>query len=359
MAIKSHIVTEREANPRLAVEKELRELRNANRLAIHMNENCNDAKYGFSKKTWKWFKTPPEDILVEISRSRHGKTTLPLLSMSLLPAKQKAIKPYWAGNEYAIKTYGYLVDLRQEQRHPPRVVGGHETNIQSFNDPFAKKFLASYLANHELFEEDMQKLMHKPAQWMRACGDPVKGAKVTNTLLDRLGACYSTQKRFVRTVGNKPNLFMHNEIIVAASKEHIRAIAIPIYDKSFAVAKSAYAPMATLIGALVGLSHLNQNPQINLPVVMYHMEKTDGIEIGDITYLGHGRKELFEIALQSIKELQAIEAIQQDVDRTYERECLESATIETLGIEIDKPLSEQKARVVELKKQWVKGSLNL
>ena len=264
MAIKSHIVTEREANPRLAVEKELRELRNANRLAIHMNENCNDAKYGFSKKTWKWFKTPPEDILVEISRSRHGKTTLPLLSMSLLPAKQKAIKPYWAGNEYAI-----------------------------------------------------------------------------------------------RTVGNKPNLFMHNEIIVAASKEHIRAIAIPIYDKSFAVAKSAYAPMATLIGALVGLSHLNQNPQINLPVVMYHMEKTDGIEIGDITYLGHGRKELFEIALQSIKELQAIEAIQQDVDRTYERECLESATIETLGIEIDKPLSEQKARVVELKKQWVKGSLNL
>jgi hypothetical protein len=148
-------------------------------------------------------------------------------------------------------------------------------------------------------------------------------------------------------------MLTHNEILVAASSEHVAAVCLPYCaaaEKDFAW----YAPLARLTAAIAGMQHANEG--IDLPVVLYHVEdKSMGTStVGQCEYVAQGKAECLEVALKAIEELQKNDMLKacdwmdwhhhMRAEAT-KRENLEYQVRSQFGIELNEPLTTQQPAI--------------
>jgi len=334
---------------------ELSELQNAHRLAIHTWEN--QEHYAFPEFSWDALhKHPARDI-----QKRLFDNTMPVVSMSLLPRQESGIslRPYniFAGD---VRYGSYLIDMSQDQRTPPRVMRALERGLVSGTSVSHKKLKLRMHSRcsalndfYEGFGEDESKL--------RLAIAGRQGSHHTNTQLDALGSYYDwlgqlePKDRHISSLSlflnDEQTIADFNEILVAASTSHIKAIAIPFmqdakHDQEW------YPPAQKLAGAIAGLQHLRKG--IDLPVVYYHVTPLDQHtnHQGQCTYLAQGEAELITAALTACKELEKQHIVGEPADSPTMRDVKQEIGFEPLrdavkellnGLDIEQPLAAQHA----------------
>ena len=285
-----------------AVEQHLTALRQANRLAIHMVETPNDAPtYHVHSKTLDHLNAIPADMID--AHLKAGKKSL--FSMSLLPNNNTVgLCPYMV-REGTPTNYGYLFDLSQTQPHPPKVVRAHPYGLVSGPDRRQKNLQLTYSSLNNAPEALRTFYMHyllkdndrEGRELLKDIGGQ-NGSALTEQQLDLLAAEYNKpdDERFQALPMLRLEIADYNEILVAASPQHISAITVPYYEQRLdPQERSWYLAQQRLQAALVGLDHLAQG--INLPVVMYSVNRKPG----HITFIGQTREELTQVALTSLQ----------------------------------------------------------
>lgn len=266
----------------------LERLRAQHRLAIHGFEGKDSLHNGEAAKHKTFV---PENTYYRLFHN--GKfgmeklvksNSLHLHSMTLVPSPDscKSVRPF------EMHPFGdnlvYLFDLSTDKKDPARVlrvfkgdgITGWESTTKQFHmfKPTEIHGLDALYAGH-----DKQSLVNAVMK------DPSLGGKQ----LDCLGKMLEADK--------KPEIMGLNELLVAATPEHIAAIAVPLEE--WESAHQPYAKtVAKLTGAMSGLEHAKKG--IDLPVVYYHI---DGPEQGKCSYLAHGKKECEEVAYSAVREL--------------------------------------------------------
>jgi hypothetical protein len=321
-------------------ERYLSDVRDRKRLAMHVCEEQRHFKFpSYSYNLLR--EVPAKELLSKLSID-----DAPLFSASLLPSARsgKALVPYNIGlNDFG--SYAYLFDLDQSAVDAPRVLYAGDQNFNSGSEVKSKQYWnkASMKEMSPIYQPYKSK-----KEWERAvCGE--QGRHLANQMLDTLGGIYEGDY-YGHTAFNTVT---HNEIIMAASAEHIKAIAIPYRVAS--PHKQWSRPIAELTAAVAGLQHLEEG--VDVPVVMYQVtpkHAPDDKPQGDISYLAKGRVELERLAVQAIEKIQALPVAERtNQAASYAISELKPVVQKTLNLDISRPLQEQQARVQLLGRQAI------
>jgi|GEM_PF-2702629 len=367
MAAKPHTAKLKKRRP---IEDELSELQDAHRLAIHIWEGNEmwspNPSYVFPNFSWKSLTAyPAEEIATRIADK-----TMPIMSMSLLPstASQLGMRPYSCSWNQSFMHCGYLVGLSQDGPHPARVLRASLHGLGSGPNPLDKAprlgrkgvdEVPELTALYDTYLPPRKRgKARKTAEGEEALRQAVageNGSQLSATQLDLLGNHYDTHTSSVASMADEPaNLVDFNEILVASSRPHIKAIVVPLLQDSYQK-KPWCEPMTKLAGALAGLQHLEEN--ISLPVVIYHATEPN---IGTFTFLAHGKSECLKVALAACKELYEQQFFggppasnDQSKLRTDLRfEKLRANIMQEMeGLDITKPLTKQKSIVALLERE--------
>lgn len=289
-----------------AISSELKALKDNNRLAIHMWEHFVPSKLMAFRL--EGIETPSNKI---ISVADKDPDAMPFLSMSLLPPSQTkgksrrhvsdaitpSFRPWGVDVGTCRKCYGYLFDLSQDRTDRALVPRIEEANLASGGAIEDKDFsIDSSRTRIDAIRKALKAHPTKEALVKHACS--AQGAAFTEGQLDALGDFYHNA-----LVTPIDNVFPHNELLVGAGKEHIKAIVVvdhhsgrdPEPENS-----DRFTAALQLNGALLGLQHISKR-KLDLPVVYYHVR---GPHKGEITTLGKGKEDLTAKAIDAIKELQ-------------------------------------------------------
>lgn len=279
-----------------AIMHELETLQRTHRLAIHVWEHA--APYQFPTQTYDHFKIVQEAPHL-LHAPKHKQT--PFLSMSLLPRADAqspcSIVPY-SDHEF-LETPGYLVDLRQDdEKHRALVPRMVHNSLASGTSIYDKSFhldgkthipeIDSTLMKHGQSEDSLIEFARTDA-----------GARRTETQLSALGEIIHRTAPI--ELGNQ---VLYNELLVCASRQHIKAIVVPVKQHKN-MAPETNAACVQLIGALAGMQHLNNG--VDLPVVYYHIASDPhmaGGQQGNLSWLGQGHDELLRAAQDAVHTLQ-------------------------------------------------------
>ena len=310
---------------------DLNQLRDAGRLAIHMWENRNGSsfkKLEFPEFSWQYSTHNPAKKLDDLVRnldpaSNQAPDGLTAMSMSLLPPTTAenpvSIIPYEAaGNRYVYG--GYLVSLEQSGSAPPaRVLGGALEDCYSATNPFAKATNCGV------------------GNILKKIGPSGDLAQESVDLLQPILTDFSN------SAGGEP--LDCNEIIVASAKDHMKAIVIPAFEAN-------NTPTLGLNAVLQGLQHIPEYspaagnlPKDGLPVVLYHV---NGSKQGQFSYVGQGKKELLEKAVELLK------AIENDPDeraKAFKVFTLPAALKSLLGYDYKGSQEDRYKAIGEIEKQ--------
>lgn len=268
-------------------------LKNQSRLAIHMWENFQ--LHNMVDFDLRGLETPPDEI---IPKALAG--SQPFLSMSLIPPDygcQSSIRPYEVHRGDIVGNYGYLVDLSQTSGDRALVPRLSERNLATGKSIEDKHFQVYKPSDVPEINRALQAYQSKTDMIKAVCSHDY-GATVSECQLDALGKYYSS------TSGKSmcdTNVFAHNELLVAASQKHVKAIVVTVYKDPHVSSKIQKDQRAflQLTGAVMGLQHLQRG--MDLPVVYYHV---NGEHKGEFTHLAQGEEELLASAKAAIKQLQ-------------------------------------------------------
>lgn len=332
---------------------DLNALRDKSRLCIHVWE----VSKIFEPPAFSFghLSAVPADKIQEglLATDEEDKTKIPLMSASLLPttASGKSLRPYMtqAGQ---ICHMAYLIDLRQV-KNAPKVITAEDSSSFSGREPLEKIFELECNFDHAL-DRIYDQAGGSKVKWLRLLGGS-KGAEISNKLLDALGAHYESIDILD---SSKDNIWGLSEVLIAASLSHIKAICV-----SYFVSENPpnwYDPMMRLCGALGGLQNLSLG--LDVPVVFYHVNpprRKGEAKQNSFTYLGQERNELTKVAIKAIKDLNklgisnetkflAILAEGQYIEPPSFNILSKNIKQELGGIDIGKPLSDQKTTVEAL-----------
>ena len=312
-------------------EAQLRRLRDENRLALHMCEQ--QGIYAFPEVSWNYLSQANAAQMTRRMESRE----MPLLSMSLLPAAKtrKSILPCIVENTQP-GDYAYLVDVSPTATGA-RVVYASHTDIQASGEPMGRKYWGKH-SEKPTFNKMLKALFDgysSQDEWEQAVAGE-QGAALSAAQLKIIGGLYNT-----KVVGISENVVPHNELLVAASHEHVRAICVPYFVRR-QQDEAWYMPLEQLTGALAGLQHLDAG--VELPVVLYQVNKPfagarHSLKQGDFEYLGQGRSCLLEKAFTAIAAMQAHDSLEELalVRRYAIADALKFEAFTLLGIDVTKP----------------------
>jgi hypothetical protein len=197
-----------------------------------------------------------------------------------------------------------MVNLDQEAPTPARVMFASYMNLNSGEYGSSKEYWGRQ--NAELFYQPLRKLYDRKTKGLQTWHKIMSGPNadlVTQEQLDTLAGFYDGlsaeygqdwKERALR-------LQSHNEILVAAGKNNIEAITVPLFSES---KEPAHKQLMMLTAALAGLQHLEAG--MDLPVVGYNigLKRGDDPQRGKIEYIAQGKQELVELALSAIDSLQ-------------------------------------------------------
>lgn len=353
---------QKESPNKARVEADLRELQDKNRLAIHVWEN----KKGSIIR----------DNLEELSDPST------VYSMSLIPSAkaQKSICPYSFHRGCKECTPAYLFDLSQNDIGSPKVLRVFPKTFESGyvgdSAPRCVKIVSHKDPHLELVSgykplDDLYAPFEHLKADSRVALDALKDkAHETNSnsfseqQLDALGEFYMLDHTcpddgalqslldeyrshdFDRE--NKPYVrkgeFHTNEMLVMARREHITAIAIPMFTPTKSTRPCSISlAQAKLSGAIYGLKQLEKG--VDVPVVLYHV---DGKHQGKCTYIAQGEKELIKTIVEEMPVVQkeAIRILSEDGNEYFRVNNalyghLQFVVRSNLGIELLEPLDKQ------------------
>lgn len=355
MTTTTHAARLRQHHP---IEAELSALQESNRLAIHVWENYQE--YEFPEFSWDALSKTPAAQLAKGIADR----STPLISMSLLPKQASGIsmRPFDI-HEGNVQLGAYLVDLSQDHKHPARVLRASMSGLVSGEHVMDKNFRMDTSSGIRALNEFYASFDHDEAR-LRAAIAGRSGAAHTRTQLDILGHFYdhigqlspSKRTHSIDFLDDGNTVADFNEILVAAAKPHIKAIAIPLM-KNDERPHPWYLPAQRLVGAIAGLHHLKKG--VDLPVVFYHVTPLDHQinHQGQCTYLAQGEAELITTALEACKELErqhiagsaADSPTLRDVKTAIDFPHLCTATKALLnGLDLEHPLATQHRVQAEL-----------
>ena len=328
------------------VEAQLRRLRDQHRLAIHMCER--QGIYGFPDFSWGCLAAAPA---CEIP-ARMFSGEMPLISASLLPAARtrRSMLPCIVESGQP-GDYAYLIDLSQDIQDAARVVYASHTDLQASGEPVGRKYWGKHIERTSFNKalKDIFEHFASQEEWEKAVTSE-KGAELAAEQLKVISGLHAA-----KIEPADGNIVPHNELLVAASQEHVRAICIPYFIKR-PQDEAWYTPLEQLAGALAGLQHLDEG--IDLPVVLYQVNapyagSRHNVKQGDFEYLGQGRSGLLEKAFAAIASLQEHDSIEElNLSRRYTiADVLKFETFSALGIDVSKPLIEQAAKMRQLRAQ--------
>lgn len=277
------------------VEDQLGAAQAAHRLVLHCFEAPFDAHLAY-----------PRNVLNDLSanipifkQDNHiiGKSQLATISTTLLPAPKtgRSVFPF-NQSEYG-ETVGYLFDLNEYKPNPARVVQVLTKQEYTGTNNFSKNL---HLA---LSEPEWDKFRQLTDDYRRTYGkDKIpsfEGLYLADAM--RNPVQYAAKLKEITDIFHKPDAPQQlpwNEVLIAATPEHISAIAIPL-SSGMKMSGGLGTAHGKLRGALAGLAHLDNG--MDLPVVSYDATK-DGS--GKIAFLAQGKEQLQALAMQSIRELQ-------------------------------------------------------
>jgi hypothetical protein len=304
------------------VEQQLEQIRNANRLAIHITEAPGSTMYANFITLGKFNTFGAKEI-----PDRFFHLTPWLHSLTYLPpaASRNVVRPYGVTQD-RLCNYGYLINLSTTQPNPPRVArvselgltsGDHEDRkefrlsqlirCQSHEDApdhvFDRELLALYVRMAGMAEVPPLKMAEHPAfltEWKNkilTAMSSSQGLDYSNEQLDILASYYTPPENSTAS-----NTHSYNEVLASFTGDHIAAIVVPFNKKPYSrheahtLDDTYYKARIRLQAALVGLDHI-RNGITGHPVVMYHVSKPD---IGKIEFVGQTQRELETVALQSL-----------------------------------------------------------
>lgn len=324
--------------PGAALIAELQQLRDSHRLGVHMWGDGNGGTY-LPDGSRKWFDIPAHEIQPRLTAG-----TMPLRSVSLFPSKKTGLSliPY-SGYLLSNASLGYMIDLRTEQPHPPQVLYATESTLTSGSDPLDKRWKFTDWPQSPRLAAIYQRFGTKEA-WLKefTMGN---GVRLTAEQLDAFGKDieeephYYEDKSHSRFTGSACTDF--NELLVATSRDHIRALTISAYDLYPNKPHFNWFDAAIrLSGALAGLEHLSKG--YDLPVVIQHISAPNA---GNFTYLGQGQEALTKVARDALIELfgdeQKLAGLKEYTrNHSYQMQPFEhivQQTRELLGIDLDQP----------------------
>lgn len=301
------------------VEAHLRELQNANRLAVHMMER-KDATFMSSNEALQNLESnESEDIKTTL-----GKGESKLFSSTYIPSEKTKVRVgLYRVEPHYMNTFGYMMDLSQEQNNPPQVLRVSPWDLFSDSDTLNKglrfaefdkavgdtflgferisnlpaqdkeQIFATLKGYYEAFkpkkikETDTRYLDAWEQQFMLALAADKKG-NFSKTQLALLDDIYTNLGKNADAQDAK---FELNEILLSCTSKHIAAIVV--LPEAAGIKE---ADMAKLQGALVGLEHLDSG--VDKPVVMYDVDAPQ-----TYTYIGQGRAELSLAAIEALNAL--------------------------------------------------------
>ena len=331
------------------VEADLRALQDSHRLAIHQWEIPLSRQGNSAFDTPDYLKTlnrPADQICTHL---KEGKP-LPEYSMTLLPStrSKRSVKPYsFSPDDFA--SAGYIVDLSQDRPHPAKVIKASTGNLNSGEDLFEKDLRFDNKSDCASLNRFYWQFFTERQLKKQIAGNPHYTEKQLDLLGTNLEKPQLSSKRFV----TEPPLHQHpypildhNEILVAATVSHLKAISFPHYEVASTKNTDEYLdPYHTqftaeehkaileLNAAVQGLDHLDRG--MDLPVMFYHI---NGSQQNQITFFAQGRAVLTEKAMSALKILQDHQTLHH-LDTEFEDLQILAARVEkTLHIDMYAPL---------------------
>lgn len=279
------------------VEATLNDLRDKHRLAVHMWENSESS--GNCVHSHAWLARVKAENMPAMLAAR----TMPLQSMTLMPSSkaEKPIVPYAVAADN-IKSFGYLIDLDQERSDAASVLRAGQGNLNSGVNPRFKNAKLTLPTGNVTLDALYAPFNGGTMHYSMA----ERGRELTKAQLDAIGSEIEAMPmdmadRIRRDVADEiyhiPNTIPHNEILVASTAEHIRAIVFPRTDSAHAPLWQK--PINELNMAIAGLANLGRG--LDVPVVIYDVT---GNGAGAFTYFAEGREALLRKARQAIAELE-------------------------------------------------------
>lgn len=321
------------------VETSLRALQDSHRLAIHQWEYKQNA---YEQPAYlKNLNRDPQAISPCLETGKR----LPLFSMTLLPSTTsgRSIRPYLVQPTLPAAP-GYLFDLDQQREAPAKVVRASVHGLDSGTSVYGKKTYFQKPRYGEARTLEALYLAFASEQQLRKCvaTDPSLTDLQLNFLGDDMAQTKMPFDRFVE----RP-ILNYNEILVAATNSHIKALSIPLYHytapeddlptrprdgKNFSeITPKERLAIAELSGALHGLNHLKKG--MDLPVVFYHV---NGPNLGKITFFAQGHEALTEKAMTALSVLKKHHTIQHfDAHNAAEIQTLAKLAKKLLGIQME------------------------
>jgi hypothetical protein len=333
-------------------ETKFQTLRDSHRLAIH---TCEDhLAHQVPLGTFAMLRELTPEMIAQGVSSKN----IPVLSMSLLPssASGKAMLPYAVGaNSYGGCTYLFDMNRTAEGKPAPVVLYASHKNINSGTSPYDKSYWKRD-TTPELKKLYASKHSHTQCEWEQEL-DKDKVA-LSQKQLDTLGYYYEAGD--VPDEG-QPNVIRHNEILACASTEHIAAICVPCMCTR--TSEAHFLPLAKLSGALMGLAHLEVPVNMELPVMLYkvnpdHRGAQWKTQQGDFEYVGKGRQELQQVVLETLAQIDGKwEEITAALHKSNMPKHLQIEVQSSLGIDLSKPLAEQKLQMEALERSFAQGRM--
>lgn len=319
------------------IELRLKQLKGRSRLGIHIWEGETPGVHllpeaEFPHELWKRINKIPAEQMSSALLARK----VPINSISILP-REKEMEPY--GSTISNNPVGYLVNLDQDQLHPPIIVRVALDNLGSGTNSYNKNpHLGNRMRNTPI-DDLYQGLPDLKAVIQAAVGE--NGRRFIEAQLDTLGQCYENSKSTT-----------NNEGLCAFLPEHIETIVVA--DCLPSPAGDHYRLLGRLLGAVAGLQHLEKD--IHLPVVTYRGVSP---ETGKISLLAHGPQALTSLLLESIGKGQRdnsfthiqIQKKRSGREEHYKAMC--ERIFGTTGIDIEKPIAEQRAAIGTIKDRAV------
>lgn len=298
----------------------------------------------------------PEDTLEALAQQRPHELALRLasgtaaeFSMTLLPKpiNGRSLKPYGV-NFRAVFNGGYLMDFSGSE-YPPVVTSAYKNSLNSGPDFYQKSRHHCHASSIEGLRELYQGASHEVLS--RLLANP----EATNQQLDYLGD-YINNTHSMRDISyNSKDILVYNEVLAAASTEHLSAIMVP-YARPNDYEPYAYeAPLHDLCAALSGLIHAKMG--LKLPVVNYQVNNPlQPPELkGTFTLFARNPSECLTHLLRAMMDFQSLSSDKEKEAYDFEGKLLKDTIIvlqETLGIDLKEPLSKQRAAVERLKAEF-------
>ena len=341
-----------EAEYKKQVETKLSDLQENNRLAIHMAVQHDKFKY--PQITHNMLQ---ENVASGVDGAMAAKSPY-LLSMSLLPKRSTdlAIEPFGL-IFFGIGNLGYMVNLDQKEPDAARVAFACQTNLGSGAEGRSKIFWNRLQSYSVEFAPELRFFYEARAKdldsWLdRLAGD--QASQLTEHQLDALGTYYDRAAQM--NPAKEGRVKEHSEVLVACLPKHVEAISVVMTAEC---QQPFYKPFIKLGAALSGLQHLEKG--IDLPVVCYHTGHTDGKDPdrGKVEYLARGKKQLVELGLKAVEELQKTSDIMEAANRggaahykgitSSQFEMLKIQVKKHLAVELGVPVANQEAQVDKLR----------